>query len=82
MWKRIQTTAKNKILPSIILKIFYFQVFKALDSTCSRLHLRFQNSCKEQTISSPHLLKDIGEGNLHYGPLHEIDRIIKSANSQ
>ena len=28
---------KNEILPSIILKIFSFQLFKALDSTCSRL---------------------------------------------
>ena len=40
-------------------------VFKALDSTCSRLHQRLQNSCKAPAISSQHDLKSIGTGNLY-----------------
>ena len=59
---------QNEILPSIILKIFSFQLFKALDSTCSRLHQRLQNSCKALAISSWYDLNYIGKGNLYLGP--------------
>ena len=59
-------------------KIFSFQLFKALDSICSRLHQRLQNSCKAPAISSRHDLKSIGTGNLSLGPLHIIDRILES----
>ena len=69
---------KNEILLSRILKIFSFQLFKALDSTCSRLHQRLQNSCKAPAISSRHDLKSIGTGNLYLCPLHIIDRILES----
>ena len=65
-------------LPSIIFKIFSFQLLKALSSTCSRLHQRLQNSCKAPAISSRHDLKSIGKGNLYLGPLHIIDRILES----
>ena len=68
----------NEILPSIILKILSFQLFKALHSTCNRLHQRLQNSCKAPAISSRHDLKSIGTGNLNLGPLHIIDRILES----
>ena len=44
------------------------EIFKALYSTCKRLQHRLQNSCKAQTVSSRHLLKFIGEGNLYLGP--------------
>ena len=56
-------------------QIFSFQLFKALDSTCFRLH---QNSCKAPAISSRHDLKSIGKGNLYSGLLHIIDRILES----
>ena len=69
---------QNEILPAIILKLFSFQLFKALDSICSRLHQRLQNSCKAPPISSQHDLKSIGKGNLYLGPLHIIDRILES----
>ena len=62
----------------IILEIFSFQLFKALESTCSRLHQLLQNSCKAPAISSRHGLKSIGTGNLYVGPLHIIDRILES----
>ena len=62
----------------MILKIFSFQLFKALDSTCCRLHQRLQNSCKAPAISSRHDLKSIGTGNLYLGPLHIIERILES----
>ena len=68
----------NEILPSIILKVFNFQLFKALDSTCSRLHQRLQNSCKVHAITSRHDLKSIGKENQYLGPLHIIDRILES----
>ena len=54
------------------------QVLKALDSTCSHLHHRLQNSCEAPAISLRHLLKFIDEGSLHLGPLPIIDRIIES----
>ena len=62
----------------MILKIFSFLLFKALDSTCSRLHQRLQNSCKVPAIASRHDLKPIGTGNLYLGPLHIIDQILES----
>ena len=41
---------------SIILKIYFsFQVFKALDSACSRMHQRLQNYCKAPGTLSRHL---------------------------
>ena len=67
------------LLIKINLKIFSFQLFQALDSTCSRLHQRLQNFCKAPAISSPHDLKSIGTGNLYLGPLHIIDRTLESA---
>ena len=48
--------------------MFSFQLFNALDSTCSHLHMRLQNSCKAPAISSGHDLKSIGTGNLYLGP--------------
>ena len=69
---------QNEILPAIILKLFSFQLFKALDSICSRLHQRLQNSCRAPAISSQHNLNSIGKGNLYLGPLHIIDRILES----
>ena len=44
-----------------------FQVFKALDSTCSHLHQRLQNSCKAPAIFKT-FLKYVGGGNLYLGP--------------
>ena len=76
--RRSKLLQENEILPSIILKILSFQLFKALDSTCSRLHQRLQNSCKAPAISSRHDLKSICTGNLYLGPLHIIDRILVS----
>ena len=76
--RRSKLLQLNEILPSIILKIFSFQLFKALDSTCSRLHQRLQNFCKAPVISSRHDLKSIGTGNLYLGPLHIIDQILES----
>ena len=58
--------------------MFSFQLFKAYDSTCSRLHQRLQNSCKAPAISSQHDLKSIGKGDLYLGPLHKIDQILES----
>ena len=58
--------------------MFSFQLFKALDSTCSRLHLRLQNSCKAPAISSQHDLKSIGTGNQYLGSLQIIDRILET----
>lgn len=55
-----------------------FQFFKASGSTPSRLHQRFPNSFKEAAISSRHLLKSILNGNLYFGPLEIIDRILES----
>ena len=66
---------KKKIKSSIILKIFTFQLFKALESTCSHLHQRLQNSCKAPAISSLHGLKSIGIGNVYLDPSYIIDRI-------
>ena len=53
-------------------------IFKALDSTCSRLHQRLQNSCKGPAISSRQDVKSIGKGKLYLGPLHIIDQILES----
>ena len=75
--RRSKFMQQNEILPSIILKIFSFQLFKALDSTCSRLYERLQNSCMVPVISARHDLKSIGNGKLYFGPLHIIDRIIE-----
>ena len=36
--RRSKLLQRNEIIPSIILKIFGFQLFKALASSCSRLH--------------------------------------------
>ena len=58
--------------------MFIFQLIKALDSTCSRLHQRLQTSCKAPAISSRHDLKSIGKGNLYLGPLNIIDQILES----
>ena len=58
--------------------MFSFQLFTALDSTCSRLHQRLQNSCRAPAISSRHDFKTIGTGNLYLGHLHIIDRILES----
>ena len=69
---------KMKFYHQQLKKIFSFQLFKALDSTCSRLHQRLQNSCKAPAISSRHDLKSIGTGNLYLGPLHIIDRVLES----
>ena len=76
--RRSKVLQSIEVLPSIILKIFSFQPFEALDSTCSRLHQRFQNSCKAPAISSGQDLKSIGKGTLYIGLLHIIDRIIES----
>ena len=76
--RRSKLLQQNEILPSIILKIFSFQIFKTLDTTCSRLHQRLQNSFKVTAISSWQNLKSIGKGNLYVGPLHMIDRILES----
>ena len=64
-----------EILPLIILKVFIFQLFKVLDSTCFRLHQRLQNICKVPAISSRHDLNSIGKGKLYLYPLHIIDQI-------
>ena len=50
------------------LKILSFQLFKALDSTCSRLHQRLQKSA----ITSRHDLKSIDKGNPYLGPLNSL----------
>ena len=76
--RRSKLLQSNEILPSIILKIFIFHLFKALDSKCSRLHKRLQNSCKAPAISSRHDLKSIGTRNLYLGPLQLIDQIFES----
>ena len=65
-------------LLSIMLKILSFQEFKALDSKCSRLHQQIQTSCKALAISSRHLVKSIGEGNLYLDHLLIKDRILES----
>ena len=67
----------NEILPLIISKVFIFQLFKVLDSTCFRVHQRLQNICKAPAISSQHDLNSIGKGSLYFYPLHIIDRIFK-----
>ena len=48
--------------------MFNFQVSKALDSTYSCLIHQLQNYCKATAISSWHLVKYIGKGNLYLGP--------------
>ena len=49
-------------------------VRSSIYSTCSHLHHRLLNLlCKAPAISSRHLLKNIGEGNLYLGHLHIID---------
>ena len=62
----------------MILKIFNFQLFKALDSTCSRLHQRVQQSFKALAIVSRHLLKSMWAGNLYLGPFEITERIRES----
>ena len=63
----------------MVLKIFNFQLFKALYSTCSRLRQQLQNYCKAPAISSRHVLLSIGNGNQNLGPLHIMDPILESA---
>ena len=63
---------------SMIRKMFNFQLFKALDSTCSRLHQRVQESFKASAIASRHFVKSMWAGNLYLGPLEMIERILKS----
>ena len=58
--------------------MFNFQLFKALDSTCSRLHQRVQQSFKAPAIASRHFLKSMWVGNLYLGPLEIIERILES----
>ena len=58
--------------------MFNFQVFKALDLTCSLLHNPIQNSCNKPVIFSGHFLKSICKGNLYLGHLHIIDQILES----
>ena len=62
----------------MILKIFNFQLFKALDSTCSRLHKRVQYLFKALAIVSRHLLKSMWAGNLYLGPFEITERIRES----
>ena len=75
--RRSKLLQYNEIILVIIIKIFSFQLFKALYSTCSRLHQRLQNSCKAPAISSQRDLKSIGKGNLYLSPLHILDQILE-----
>ena len=76
--RRSKLLQQNEIPPSTTLKTPSLQLFKALDSTCSRLHQRLQNPCKAPAISPRHDLKSICTGNPHPGPSHTIDRILES----
>ena len=62
----------------MILKIFNFQSFKALDSTCSHLHQRVKLSFKALAIVSRYLLKSVWAGNLYLGPFEIAGRICES----
>ena len=55
-----------------------FHSFKGSGSTFSRLHQRLLKSFKEAAISLRHLEKSILEGNLYFGPLEMILRILAS----
>ena len=61
-----------------ILSFHSFNYFSAACSTYSHLHHRLPNSFKAATISSLHLMKSILEGNLYFGPLEIIFRILES----
>ena len=63
----------------MILNIFNFQLFTALDSTCSRLHQRVQYSFKALVTVSRHLLKSVWAGNLYLGPFEITEQICESA---
>ena len=78
LYKLFYKVEVDEILLSIILTIFDIQEFKALHSTCSRLHQRLQNSCKAPAISSRHVLKSVGEENPHLAPLRLVDHIPES----
>ena len=65
----------------MILKIFNFQLFKALDSTCSHLHQHVQQSFKALAIVSLHLLKSIWDGNIYLGPFEVTEWIRESVTS-
>ena len=55
-----------------------FHSFIALHSTLSRLHHRLPKSFTADAMSSLHLLKSILEGNLYFGPIEAILRILES----
>ena len=55
-----------------------FHSFRALGSTYSRLHHRSPKSFNADAISSLYCLKSIREGNLYFGPLDTMQRILES----
>ena len=55
-----------------------FHSFRELGSTYSRLHYQLPKSFNADAISSLHFLKSILEGNLYFGPLETMQRILES----